>query len=398
MRSLKGTQTVLFLLIFYFIFADVTLSPFYPQFFSKVFGIKDLDYTAFYIFTARLTVIIAVPIWGVLSRYIEVKHLLYIGQWISFVMLILMATAQDAQQFLTYTIFLLVGKSSFFLLYPLLIELKGQKQRSAVVGAYHMVFHGAIIVGTLSGAWFIRLENPLLLFYGLAVVEFVLWLLSIFTFRTLSTRKKAVVRKEAPTYSTKRQLAFLALMGVVIFAFHTANNMIRPYFTTYTMNDFHLSIAESSVLFMVPSAMAILAYPVIRKYCSKERVPFIFILALGVLTISLLVQGMTGSFIVLMIGRIFYGFFLAIAQSALELYLFNRSSNHLQVYTVASSFQNAGLLVAPYLASASLTSYSVAAPFVFAAAICLGTLLVARLSMSIGAKLPFQENKMKEAM
>jgi MFS family permease len=381
MTSFKATQPVLCFLIFYLVYTDVALSPFYPQFFDKVFGITDLDYTAFYIFIARLTVVIAVPIWGILSKYFEVKHLLYVGQWISAVMLVGMAEAQHAQQFLSFTVFLLIGKSSFFLIYPLLIELNGEGKRSRVVGTYHMLFHGAIILGTLSGAWIMKLEDPLLLFYGLAVIEVVIWLICCVTFRKLSSRKKTVPTKHA-VQSGKKQFRFLVTIGLIIFAFHTANNMIRPYFATYTITDFQLSLVESSILFMIPSVMAIIAYPAIRKICSPERLSFVFAVALGVLAISLMLQGMTSSLLVLCIGRIFYGFFLAIAQSALELYLFQKSSNQLHVnYTIASSFQNAGLLVAPLLASTSVSLYTLATPFVFAGFICLLTLLAARLTI-----------------
>ncbi|WP_332697180.1 MFS transporter [Halalkalibacter lacteus] len=391
MTSFKVTQTVLFFLIFYLVYTDVALSPFYPQFFDKVFGITDLDYTAFYIFIARLTVVIAVPIWGILSKYFEVRHLLYVGQWISAVMLVGMAGAQDVQQFLWLTVLLLIGKSSFFLIYPLLIELNGKGKRSRVVGTYHMLFHGAIILGTLSGAWIMKLEDPLLLFYGLAVIEVVIWMICCFTFRKLSSRKKTAPTKQLGR-SGEKQFRFLVTIGLVIFAFHTANNMIRPYFATYTITDFQLSLVESSVLFMIPSVMAIIAYPTIRKICSPEKVSFVFVFALGILAISLMLQGMTSSLLVLCIGRSMYGFFLAIAQSALELSLFNNSSNQLHVnYTIASSFQNGGLLVAPLLASTSVSSYNLATPFVFAGVICLLTLFVARLTICKDQKPPVQK-------
>ncbi|WP_088104101.1 MFS transporter [Halalkalibacter urbisdiaboli] len=377
----KSIQTVLFLLIFYFVYADVALSPFYPQFFEKVFGITDLSYTAFYIFIARLTVVIAVPIWGILSHYFEVRHLLYAGQWISAVMLVAMAESEHAQQFLLFTVLLLIGKSSFFLIYPLLIELNGQEKRSNVVGVYHTIFHGAIILGTLSGAWIIRLEQPLLLFYGLAFVEVILWLFSSLVLRKLSSKKRAVLNKSTVP-STKQQVRFLAAIGVIVFAFHTANNMIRPYFATYTITDFQLSVGESSILFMIPSVMAIIAYPVIRKVGFSEKLRFVFFVTLAVLAISLTLQGLATSLLVLCISRVVYGFFLALAQSALELYLFHKSKNQLSVnYTIASSFQNAGLLVAPLLASSSVHSYSLGAPLVFAGVISAVTLLVARFTV-----------------
>jgi MFS transporter, DHA1 family, multidrug resistance protein len=143
--STKVQQAVLFLLIYYFILADVILSPFYPQFFSKVFGVEDLEFTALYIFISRLTVVISVPIWGILSKRFEVKHLIYTGQWISAVMLLCMAISQHEIQFMIFTVLLLIGKSSLFLIYPLLIQLNEEKKRTRVVGMYHMVFHAAFI-------------------------------------------------------------------------------------------------------------------------------------------------------------------------------------------------------------------------------------------------------------
>ncbi|RKL68145.1 MFS transporter [Salipaludibacillus neizhouensis] len=398
MTTSKATQTVLFSLIYYFVYTDVALSPFYPQFFEKVFGITDLEYTAFYIFIARFTVVIAVPILGILSKYFEVKHLLYIGQWISVGMLVGMAGAQNVQQFLWCTVLLLIGKSSFFLIYPLLIALNGEKKRSTVVGIYHTTFHGAIILGTLSGAWFINLEDPLLLFYGWAVVEATLWFICCISLRKLPSRKK-IVAKKTSVQSGGKQFRFLVAIGLVIFAFHVANNMIRPYFTTFTITDFNLSLLESSILFLIPSLMALIAYPTIRKFCSPDKLSFVFAFALGILAISLTLQGMTNSLLVLCIGRAFYGFFLAIAQSTLELYLFQKSSNQLNVnYTIASSFQNAGLLVAPLLASTSVVTYNLAAPLVVAGAICLLTFFVACLTILKDRKTPIQKDVAKEVV
>jgi MFS family permease len=391
MSASRASQTVLFLLIFYFVYTDVLLSPFYPQFFEKAFGITDLEYTAFYILIARLTVVIALPMWGYLSKYFEVKHLLYVGQGISAVMLAGMAGAQHAQAFLWFTIFLLIGKSSYFLIYPLLIELNGEAKRSAVVGVYHTIFHGAIMLGTVSGAWMIKLENPLLLFYGLAALEAVLSIISCIVLRKLSSREKTFSKSHSADFS-RMHVSFLAAIGLVIFAFHTANNMIRPYFTMYTINDFQLSLVESSVLFMIPSLMAMIAFRPIRKICSPEKLRIVFVMALTVLAVTLILQGITSSFILLCMSRVCYGFFLAIAQAALEMYLFTKSNNQLQInYTIASSFQNAGLLAAPMLASMSVISYSLAAPFVIAGAICLMTLLVARMTIFKEQKTAIQE-------
>jgi DHA1 family multidrug resistance protein-like MFS transporter len=382
MASFRVIQIALFFSIFYFVLTEVALSPFYPQFFDKVFGIKDLQYTAFYIFVARLTVVIAAPIWGLLARRYEVKHLLYIGQWISATMLLGMASSTSANQFLIFTIFLLIGKSSFLLIYPLLIQLNGVARNSSIAGKYHAMFHLAIILGTLVGALVLELEAPLTLFYALAVLDVFLWLLCFLVLRGVPTGKREEGKRKVIVASEK-QFGFLVAIGLVIVTFHIANNMIRPYFTTYTIDDFSLSVVESSIFFILPSFLAIIAYPFIKKVCVPERLSSVYIFASFILMMSLVMQGMTNSIVILLVGRVLYGFFLAIAQASLELYLFQHSSeNRLHMnYTIATSFQNGGLLAAPLLASAAVASYGLHAPLVIAAVICALNILLARVTV-----------------
>ncbi|MEC2070984.1 MFS transporter [Alkalihalophilus marmarensis] len=384
MTSTKVQQAVLFLLIFYFILADVILSPFYPQFFSKVFGVEDLEFTALYIFIARLTVVISVPIWGMLSKRFEVKHLIYTGQWTSAVMLLCMAISQHEIQFMIFTVLLLIGKSSLFLIYPLLIQLNEEKKRTRVVGMYHMVFHAAVITGTLTGAWIIALEQPLYLFIGLAAIELSLWFTAFVTLRYLNTHTTSPPKVKQGF--TRKHGFILAGIGLILLLFHTANNMIRPYFTLYTMNEFQLSSFEGSLLFMMPSAMAILAFPFIQKGWSKHRAPLIFTVTLAVLAFTLIVQGLTDQLIWLWASRIVYGFCLIISQAALELTIFNRSTNHVQVYAAASTFQNAGLLIAPLAASSTAAAFTLASPLTGAGLVCVTAVIVALYTFNMSSQ------------
>ena len=73
-------RPALFCCIFLFVVTETLLSPFYPQFFLTVFGVQDLDYTGWYIFLCRLTVLLCAPLWGLAARHVEVKHLLFLGQ------------------------------------------------------------------------------------------------------------------------------------------------------------------------------------------------------------------------------------------------------------------------------------------------------------------------------
>ncbi len=373
----------LFLCVFLAVFNEVLLSPFYPQFFRKVFGVEDLAYTGYYIFICRLTVVFCAPIWGILSRNIEVKYLLYIGQAGAAIMTALMGTSNSASRFLVYTIILLLFKSSYLLVYPLIIQLAREEKRATVAGIYQAVFHGAIVAATIAGAGMVNFAAPLRLFYLIAVADVVQLIICIYILRDVSTRKENKQNSEnAPV--VKNQLGFIVAIGMVILSFQLANNLVRPYFTEYvTTNFLNINLLTSSLLFLIPSIMAIAALPYIRKACKPKALPSIYLVGICLLATSLFFQGWTQNIVILILARVVYGFCLAVTQAALELQLFNSSaSNRLHFnYSLVTSFANVGHLAAPLMASWLVNSYSLAVPFLAAGAIGCVNLVFAKLAV-----------------
>ncbi len=374
----------LFLCVFLAIFNEVLLSPFYPQFFRKVFGVEDLAYTGYYIFVCRLTVVLCAPFWGILARRFEVKHLLYIGQAGTAVMTALMGTSTSTNQFLLYTILLLLCKSSYLLVYPLIIQLAGEDKRATVAGTYQAVFHGAIIAATITGAWMVNLDAPLFLFYPIAAADVLQLGICLYMLRGVSTQPLDVAAERQPSVVGNQTIVAI---GIVILIFQLANNLVRPFFTAYVTASAPLGISllESSFLFMIPSIMAIAALPYIRKSCHTQRLSPIYLVGLCLLAGSLYLQGWTQhlSVLVLVLARVVYGFCLAVTQAALELQLFGSSTTkslHFN-YSLATSFANVGHLGAPLMASWLVSTYSLAAPFLAAATICCVNLLFARFTV-----------------
>jgi DHA1 family multidrug resistance protein-like MFS transporter len=379
--SSKFVPSALYICVFLYVFTEVLLSPFYPQFFQKVFGIDDLSYTGFYIFVCRFTVVLFAPLWGLLSRYVEVRHLLFFGQAATALFTALLATSDTANQFMMFSVLLLMFKSSYLLVYPLLVQINGQHKSASVAGSYHAVFHLAIIVSTVAGAWMIHLKAPLDVFYWVAIADLIQLGLCWAALRGTVFRQDTSAPNE--TKGVRDQIGFLLMLGMVILTFHLANNVVRPFFTKYTESDFGLSLVESSLIFLIPSLMFIIAMPFIKSWSKPERLTQLLVVGLTVLAISLYLQGWAESLLLLIIGRLLYGFFLAVTQAALEIRLFNNSSsNRLHFnYSLAVSFQNIGLLMAPLLASTLVSLYSLAAPLVVAAVLCVVTLVFARLTV-----------------
>jgi MFS family permease len=375
-------RVALFACVFLYIFTETLLSPFYPQFFRKVFGVEDLEYSGYYIFVCRLTVVVCAPLWGLLARRFEVRHLLFVGQAGAVLFTALLATAQTAGQFLALSVVLLAFKSSYLLVYSLIVQVVGRGRSASAAGNYQAVFHGAIIVSTIAGAWMVRMQDPLNLFYWIALADLIQLGLCAYALRTVTTRTPL-----SPTVVADRAVGdhfgFVLVLGLVIFTFHLANNTVRPYFTEYAEGDFGLGLVAAGIVFLIPSVMVIAAMPFIKRVALPERLPRLYVLGLCALAGGLLLQGLSWSLAVLLAGRVLYGFFLAVAQAVLEVRLFAASSEgrlHFN-YGVATAFQNLGLLTAPLLASSLVGPYGLAAPLLAAAVICAVNLIFARLTV-----------------
>ncbi|MVP01936.1 MFS transporter [Paenibacillus lutrae] len=412
-------QAVLLGCVFLGLFTEVLLSPFYPQFFSKVFGVEDYAFTGVYIFVCRLTVVLISPLWGLLSKRFEAKHLLVAGQAGTAVCTALMATAGTAAEFLVITVLLLLFKSSYMLIYPLMIELSEGRKNAATAAKFHAVHHTAIIVSTLVGAKMLGMEQPLTLFYGAAAADAVQLALCVWVLRgyagqaadkaepavpgdarTVEASKrvrpaeaqKAGVRNRqvsaekkpvslsgtASAPSIVKRYGFLLAIGIVFCTLALANNLIRPFFTPLAEARLGTGTETGSLLFLIPSAMAVAAMPLIRRLCVPERSTAVYTAGIAIMAAGLLLQAAADSMLVMVIGRMLYGLFLALTMAVLDVMLFDRSSgSSLPLhFSVIVSFQNVGELLSPLLASSLAREISLTAPLVAAALLCLVNLLL----------------------
>lgn len=355
----------LFLLccVFLFICTEVLLSPFYPQFFKKVYGITDSDITGFYIMICRLIVVIFTPIWGLLAN----KHqnstlLLIIGQWGTGLSCFWMAVSQTFEMFIAASILLLVFKSSYFLLYTILMQ-ENRKRTTSAAASYHAVLQGAIVAATLLSGWVIQMDNPLHIFWIIGFTECFLGLFSFFMFKKVS---KTEVIDTAWQESNQRSLMpQFFLFGIVVLTIHLAVNMVRPFFTTYTEAVYHTDTLTSSLLYLIPSLMAIVSLPIVRKYSDRLGQNGYLAAAL-MMVVGLFFQGIETSIAGLVVFRCMFGIGAAWCLAKLDVFLFKWSQNTHGDYSKISAIQNVGLLLAPVAAASIVNEQSMAAIFVYA--------------------------------
>ncbi|MFC0189989.1 MFS transporter [Fictibacillus aquaticus] len=346
--------------VFLFVCSEVLLSPFYPQFFEKVYGITDPDVTGFYIMTCRLVVVIFTPIWGLIAnKYSSSARLLVIGQWGTGLSCFLMAVAPSFEMFVAASVLLLIFKSTYFLLYTLLMQ-ENKNETAGAAASYHAVLQGAIVTATVLSGWVIQMDSPLMIFWIIGLMECALGLASYFLLKKSDAGVVEVTRTESLS-----MMPNLLKFGAIVLTLHLAVNMIRPFLTTYTENVYQIDTFTSSLLYLIPSLMAIAALPFIKKY--SEKWGSNGYAAAAVLAIAgLLLQMFETNVFCLIVFRCLFGLGTAWCLARLDAVLFQFSRNADKDYSKVSAIQNIGLLLAPVMASSIVKNSSLSAVFLYA--------------------------------
>jgi DHA1 family multidrug resistance protein-like MFS transporter len=184
-----------------------------------------------------------------------------------------------------------------------------------------------------------------------------------------------------PIQSAKSATALVAAFGLVLVTFHLATNLIRPYFTAYLMADPvpALSLTSSGLVFLIPSMMALVAMPAIRRLCTVNRLPMVYLSAMALAAAGLFLQTWADNVVLLIGSRMIYGVVIAIGHAALDVRLLmgSRLQDVPANYSWAASAQSIGLLSAPLVATSLVDMSGLAAPLSAGALLCLFNLTVA---------------------
>ncbi|WP_416730829.1 MFS transporter [Fictibacillus sp. JL2B1089] len=355
----------LFLLscVFLFVCTEVLLSPFYPQFFKKVYGINDPDLTGFYIMTCRLVVVIFTPIWGLIAhKRNNSSTLLIIGQWGTGISCFLMASSPSFEMFVAASVLLLIFKSSYFLLYTILIS-ENRNSTTGTAASYHAVLQGAIVTATILSGWVIEMDHPLLIFWIVGIIECLMAFFSVHFLIKVSKNK--IVDPELEKINHRSSVTPFLFFGIIVLTLHLAVNMIRPFFTTYTENVYSTHTMMSSSLYLIPSLMTIVTLPLIRKY--SERLGFYgYVGAASMIIVGLFLQGIETSIAGLILFRCMFGIGAAWCLASIDVFIFKWSGNMHGDYSKISAIQNVGLLIAPVAASSIVNTRSISDVFTYA--------------------------------
>jgi predicted MFS family arabinose efflux permease len=372
--SRRSLNIFLLACVFLFVCTEVLLSPFYPQFFEKVYGITDPDSTGLYIMTCRLAVVIFTPIWGLAAKkWHNSSVLLIAGQWGTGFSCFLMAISPIFEMFIAASVLLLLFKSSYFLLYTIMME-QNPTNTTGIAARYHAVLQGAIVAATVCSGWIIQMEDPLLIFWIIGFLECLLGLMSYLVLkRSPASSDESDI--EVTEISSCSMLQQFLKFGFIVLTLHLAINMIRPFFTTYTEAMYDTDTFTNSLLYLIPSLMAIVALPFIQKY--SDRIGWRGYIASTVLMIAgLFLQGIETGIAGLILFRCLFGIGAAWCLAKLDVFIFQNSHNTHGDYSKISAIQNVGLLLAPVAASSIVNIRSISEVFKYASLLVVLHLIV----------------------
>jgi hypothetical protein len=314
--------------------------------------------------TCRLAVVVFTPIWGFIAKKKNNSSaLLIIGQLGTGISCFLMAVSDSFEMFLFTSVLLLMFKSSYFLLYTIMMEQNRQRTTGAAA-SYHAVLQGAIVTATVCSGWVIQMGNPLQVFWIIGVMECTLGCFSYFMLKK-SVRNTSSAVSGVERNANTRLIPHFIKFGIVVLTLHLAVNMIRPFFTTFTEIVYNTNTVMSSFLYLIPSVMAIIAMPFIQKY--SEKLGWNGYLAATVMIISgLFFQGFETGLAGLIVFRCLFGIGAAWCLARLDVFIFQSSENAHGDYSKIAAIQNIGLLLAPVAASSIVNIRSISEVFLYA--------------------------------
>lgn len=355
------------------------LSPFYPQLFSDYFQVDGVQATSLFIICCRLVVIVMTPIWGMFARRWGLQKIITIALMIMGGCKVLLLMSYTFPQFLGVSLVLLFFQSSIYLLYPAMVaSSKNDNKKVQATTTYLFIFHGSVIVSGIMGSFIINLAVPLTCYYIFALVDIVLAAASCFLFSKKSAFATCgrVRRKEGSLKGMKWTREFLLYL-LTVFLFFIGHHAIRPYFTVFLDNSYTLTKQESSLLYVMPSLVAIVLQFFLPKRWLQSHVAVILIGLTGITGGLLFIQMLAEDIWLFIAIRIMYGICFFVSLAAIDILFFQMGIGRESPlsYSLVTSVQNTALLFSPMAALITVQHNGIEGPFLLSGFLLIGSAL-----------------------
>lgn len=362
---------------------ETALTPFYPALFRTVYGVTDLSATGAFVVACRVAALCALPLWGLAARRWRLERLVIAGQASAVSLTAALTLAPSYRVFVTLGVTLVAAKAVVLLAYPVI----ARRHRDGLLPAvreYVIVFHAATVAAALLGAVVVGAPDPRAALPLLAVVEALLLLLCVVVLRSSATATPGA----ACTASVPRGGRWhLTIVAGYLLATTAAMAVVRPFFIEYATaggagNPTAAGGAGTltgALLFLAPSVAALAVLPWAMTLRAAGG-PWVLPVSFGVAAAGLAAQAASTDPLGLAATRLLFGAGLGLGQFALDERVLTATGTAGSTYSTAAAAQNAGLLVAPVLATVA-ADRSLAGPLLVGAVLFVGLAAGARLTL-----------------
>lgn len=352
-------RSFLILMTMVAVVSDYLLMPFYPHFFESRFGIKDPRIVGFYFSAVCGTVMIAFPVWAIVSRKISELRILVYTQVIAGLLAVSCFFITSYIQFWIVSLSIIVFKGSYLLVYPYLLRITKREDHTNTIGLLSVIIHFGSVLGAILGGIVIDVTQPAYIFMFMALGDFIQAGMSLYLLRGNDHQPQEAQKGRVSLIPRGNVLKLGIITGVLYFS----DFITRPFFVRYwEFASKYDSTVISGCIYAIPALVALVALWVNKRY---QYGGIMSALLLGL--IGLLLQGYPVAFIVV-IGRIVYGwaFFQAAVRFDVLVFKVSVPESYAIEYSKIHFFQNMGVLMASFTAGILVDQYSLRMPFMVA--------------------------------
>ncbi len=367
-------KRALILLTLVAVVADSMLLPFYPKFFAQEFGNTNPEHVGWYIAACCFTVMVTLPLWAKLAHRVDEFHLWVITQIAAGTLALCCYRTQSLAGFWLFSQTMLVFKSSYLLIYPLVMRLEEKDKHLGVAGLFSVLIHFGAIAGALIGGALVEFAEPRKVYLIMAAtdgLQVIVCALVIRLRRLPLWQPPQVIAQEQQTEAQAAGLGnpLIMQLGVVSLLFYFSAFMMRPFFARY----WEVTAAISNDLFAgfvysIPAWVALAGlwlnhrWPTTTSSYTAVFRSLIFALA------GALLQGVAHP-LAIIAGRILYGWALFQGTVRLEVLVFELSErqHYAMDFSKIHIFQNVGVLLSSFLVGSVVAGYGLQMPFAVAA-------------------------------
>ncbi len=345
--------------------SDSLLHPFYPQYFAEVFGVVDPLKVGGYIAACSLIVLLSFPLWAHLSKRYSVPRLLIATQIVTGVLSVACYGLTDVRWFCALSLFMMVFKASYLLVYPYVMGLESKASHVATISVLaFVVYFGNILAAVVSGT-VLELIGPRFLFVVMAGGDVVQTVLCLVLRKDLEALEAPAPEPEEAVDVGLTPRRFVARLGLVMLVMYFAAYLTDPFFSSYWEGiSANGNKVVMGLVFAIPG-LAALAGLYVNAKTREEEGGFGRILPSILLAIAGLWLEASGVLPAVLVGRLFYGWALFQSMVRLDslLFQFCPPEEYSVQFSKINLFQGLGVLAASLTAGTMVSGFGQRAAF-----------------------------------